>query len=318
MSEEIRTTSSTGGEKGVKAERHDLLPKLGIDAIARVFAFGATKYGRRVIGGLPQLVELCSCERQTATRIALTKLEDSASRAMTEIFASATRSTPNANASMLVSGIKNTENGSALTISTIARRLESDGHYRPSTAGGPSEVSLQRMASAYLLDRAESALSAKTTSGHAGQTSITITLMDLREGFYVHAATRLWASSVTRSTVFSEHSTTCGIHQATISSDGIVWDENRANWRRGYEWSKSYAAAQRHMTAFWDGETNDPESGEPHLAHAGFHVLAMLTWLAEQGEGADNPFDDRWPAGMERAARRDIEDPFDDLCLDFD
>lgn len=122
MSEEVRTTSATGGEKGVKAERYDLLPRQGLDAIARVFAFGATKYADN-------------------------------------------------------------------------------------------------------------------------------------------------------------------------------------NWRRGYEWSKSYAALQRHLTAFWDGETVDPESGESHLAHAGFHVLAILTWLAEQGEGADNPFDDRWPAGMERARR---------------
>lgn len=68
------------------------------------------------------------------------------------------------------------------------------------------------------------------------------------------------------------------------------------NWRRGYEWSKSYAAAMRHLTAFWEGETHDPESGLPHLSHAGFHVLVMLTWLAEQGEGG--MFDDRYVPAM--------------------
>lgn len=75
------------------------------------------------------------------------------------------------------------------------------------------------------------------------------------------------------------------------------------NWRRGYEWSKSFDALFRHAFAALDGETYDEESGLPHLAHAGFHVLVLLTWLEEQGEGADNPFDDRWPAGMERARR---------------
>ena len=75
------------------------------------------------------------------------------------------------------------------------------------------------------------------------------------------------------------------------------------NWRRGYEWSKSYDALIRHAQAFWDGETYDEESGLNHLAHAGFHVLSMLTWFAQQGEGADNPFDDRWPAGLERIQR---------------
>lgn len=75
------------------------------------------------------------------------------------------------------------------------------------------------------------------------------------------------------------------------------------NWRRKYEWGKSIAAMQRHIDAFVDGETFDPESGEPHLAHAGFHVLVLLTWLEEDGEGVDNPMDDRWPAAMERLRR---------------
>lgn len=73
------------------------------------------------------------------------------------------------------------------------------------------------------------------------------------------------------------------------------------NWRRGYEWDKSFDALFRHAFAAQNGETYDEESGLPHLAHAGFHVLVLLTWLAEQGEGPDNLFDTRWPAGMERA-----------------
>jgi hypothetical protein len=76
------------------------------------------------------------------------------------------------------------------------------------------------------------------------------------------------------------------------------------NWRRGYEWGKSYAALQRHLTAWWDGEDLDPESGLSHLGHAGFHVFALLTWMAEQGSGVENVFDDRWPHGM---ARRDAD-----------
>lgn len=73
------------------------------------------------------------------------------------------------------------------------------------------------------------------------------------------------------------------------------------NWRKRYEWSKSLDALERHIGAFMDGETYDPESGLPHLAHAGFHILVLLTWLEEDGEGVDNPMDDRWPAGLERA-----------------
>lgn len=79
---------------------------------------------------------------------------------------------------------------------------------------------------------------------------------------------------------------------AEVLAHGAKKYDDPYNWRKGYEWSKSYASAMRHMTAFWSGETLDPESGLPHLAHAGSHILFMLTWLYEQGEGGE--FDDRY------------------------
>lgn len=63
------------------------------------------------------------------------------------------------------------------------------------------------------------------------------------------------------------------------------------NWRRGYEWSKSYAALQRHATQFWNGEDNDAEMDLPHMASVAFHALALLTFMEEQRE-----FDDRYKA----------------------
>lgn len=61
------------------------------------------------------------------------------------------------------------------------------------------------------------------------------------------------------------------------------------NWRKGYEWSKSYAAMQRHATAWWDGEDIDEETGSSHLAGVAFHVFALLTFIQEHPE-----FDDRF------------------------
>lgn len=61
------------------------------------------------------------------------------------------------------------------------------------------------------------------------------------------------------------------------------------NWRLGYEWSKSYAAAQRHMAAFWSGEDIDPETQIPHVICASFHMFALATYLTEHPE-----FDDRF------------------------
>lgn len=64
------------------------------------------------------------------------------------------------------------------------------------------------------------------------------------------------------------------------------------NWRKGYDWDLSYDALIRHLTAYWSGETYDADSGQPHLAHAGFHIFTLLTWLEEQGEGGE--FDTRY------------------------
>lgn len=48
------------------------------------------------------------------------------------------------------------------------------------------------------------------------------------------------------------------------------------NWERGYEWSKSYAALQRHLNAFWRGEDEDEETPGTHLSAAAFHIFALM------------------------------------------
>lgn len=59
------------------------------------------------------------------------------------------------------------------------------------------------------------------------------------------------------------------------------------NWRTGANWSRYYNAAMRHLSAYWQGEICDPETGESHLAHA----LCCLLFLAEyeaKGIGTDD------------------------------
>ena len=51
------------------------------------------------------------------------------------------------------------------------------------------------------------------------------------------------------------------------------------NWRKGYNWDLSIDAVYRHFGAFVDGQDDDPESGLSHLAHAAFHILALLTFV---------------------------------------
>jgi hypothetical protein len=59
------------------------------------------------------------------------------------------------------------------------------------------------------------------------------------------------------------------------------------NWERGMEWSRPFSALMRHMWAWWRGETYDPESGKPHLAHAACCVLFLVAY-ERRGVGVDN------------------------------
>jgi hypothetical protein len=50
------------------------------------------------------------------------------------------------------------------------------------------------------------------------------------------------------------------------------------NWRKGMRWGKAFAAALRHLWAWWKGEDNDKESGLSHLAHAATEILFLLEY----------------------------------------
>lgn len=61
------------------------------------------------------------------------------------------------------------------------------------------------------------------------------------------------------------------------------------NWRKGYEFSKSLDSALRHLLSFIDGEDDDPEIGESHLAAVMFHCSVIITLMETHPE-----FDDRY------------------------
>jgi hypothetical protein len=61
------------------------------------------------------------------------------------------------------------------------------------------------------------------------------------------------------------------------------------NWEKGYAWSLSYAALQRHANAFWGGESYDEESNTHHLAAVVFHALALMEYEETNMEKDDRP-----------------------------
>lgn len=59
------------------------------------------------------------------------------------------------------------------------------------------------------------------------------------------------------------------------------------NWERGYAWSLSVDALDRHFKAWLLGEDNDPETGSNHLVAVAWHAIA-LWWFQKRSKGTDN------------------------------
>ena len=63
----------------------------------------------------------------------------------------------------------------------------------------------------------------------------------------------------------------------------------RYNFAKGYAWSLSYDACQRHLHAFWDNVDRDKATGLYHTAQAAWHCLTLLTFQI-RGLGTDDRF----------------------------
>lgn len=50
------------------------------------------------------------------------------------------------------------------------------------------------------------------------------------------------------------------------------------NWEKGIDYGRVYAALQRHVTAWWQGQDVDPETGLSHMAHCAANALFLLAY----------------------------------------
>lgn len=59
------------------------------------------------------------------------------------------------------------------------------------------------------------------------------------------------------------------------------------NWRKGYAWSLSANALERHYARWLSGETFDEETGCHHLAAVAFHAFALMEFAVTHPEHDD-------------------------------
>lgn len=61
---------------------------------------------------------------------------------------------------------------------------------------------------------------------------------------------------------------------------------NERNWEAGMDWDRPFSAAIRHLTAWYEGEEADSETGYSHLWHAGCCLLFLIAYEL-RGVGKD-------------------------------
>ena len=75
---------------------------------------------------------------------------------------------------------------------------------------------------------------------------------------------------------------------AELYGKGAEKYEDR-NWEKGYDWSLSFAALNRHLWQFWNGENYDRETGAPHMASVVFHAFALMEFMQTHPEFDNRP-----------------------------
>ena len=83
------------------------------------------------------------------------------------------------------------------------------------------------------------------------------------------------------------------------------------NWELGIAYGRVFGAVQRHLTAWWQGEDNDPESGRSHLDHA----LCELIFLSAYEKRGMKQLDDRPQTPLAKKAAEMNAEMFENFKL---
>lgn len=64
------------------------------------------------------------------------------------------------------------------------------------------------------------------------------------------------------------------------------------NWSKGLSVTEICESLKRHLDAFMEGQTNDPESGKSHVGHIQWNAMALAWMLQNRPDLDDRHFKD--------------------------
>ena len=309
---EVRTVNDeTGGEKGTKLFRYDLIPAHSLKELALLYGLGATKYTKSfpVDAGkaLSDMERSCTCNdgqqnvtptadtqqkgcasnvinrntqrhnEQSVIQTASSIVEDCVNRVMTDGSKNKTRNTLKDSGLSTKIGWRIIAIGNSLTTKSTkqGRRVKRGKQLGQEKQRYLGSASLGKMINWFK--------SVKFVKGHQtedGLTSTTTMKPENSVDFCVENATKDLDSFKMIQDYWNQHSNTCNVRNYIKFSikDGQLIETTTGdrNWERGYEWSKSFGALQRHAWAWWEGETFDAETNVSHMTNVAWHAFALV------------------------------------------
>lgn len=245
--------------------RLELLSVPALNAIAEVMSFGAKKYTK---------YKDCTCPVKSVTLLK-SKLEDYAKTIMINGLKSKILTISNDKEKIMQNGLRQIESDwPNITMSEIKTLLEPIKTERILEVNSVFIISQLKNLQNCLPEIAISA---------AEINDLQLTIATIQEKFVDDCAINVILALVglCKQLGLLKHLDTCESHQ--------ILREGAHNWRQGFNWSRLYGAALRHLTAHLDGEDKDPESGLSHLAHLGCCVMFLLEHEAK-GLGKDDRY----------------------------
>jgi hypothetical protein len=258
--EEIVTNSSTGGKKGQKLARYDLIPADPLKQIAEHFGKGVKKYTQYGECTCSVVAENLSMPAANAAIITKNRSD------------SETLSLPSDSARIVANGLRSTEsekeNKQKLTNS---QRSSCDTNEDGSTASVPMNMTPSLRSPAIFAESQKNLDMSTITMRQATSEGPSVMDATLASGLLKNGA-----------------SIGCGEHLPGCMALKIVQAGDR-NWELGTNWSLNFAALQRHAWQWWNGEDLDEETQSNHLAAVAWHALVLLEFSDTHPELDDRP-----------------------------
>jgi len=277
--------------------RMDLIPPAAIYGLAKVLTYGSEKYGQNLPVSIYSLfetlkVELKACGIKLVDATHLHIVKDCADLAMKENCVKTILNMLPVKGKILKSGAKK-------TMCKLRQQLEEESLTQPcgveikelsSWGFLPQEGSQKPAVNYYLNSKRINAPCAEDLSVNVKDILIMTMIQDSQEVICVASATTDLASSMTLLKILAKQFNISLSHlQVTLSQirDQAYFQTGDRNWEKGIDPGRVFAAAQRHLWAYWSGEDTDEESGLSHLDHAACNIAFLQTYR-ENGRRVDS------------------------------